>query len=220
MIRRSALTTEWLRTGPDHAAARLVLAHGAGAGMESRFLTALADLLGARGLATWRFEFAYMAARRRGGPRRPPPRADRLTGEFAEAVGAAAGPTPLLIGGKSMGGRVASLAADELFRARAIQGLVAIGYPFHPPGRPGELRTAHLAALACPTLIVQGERDPFGSRPEVEALDLPAAIRIHWMADGDHDLAPRRARQRAPQAHLVEAADAIAQFALSLAKRS
>jgi predicted alpha/beta-hydrolase family hydrolase len=205
---------DWLRTGPDGAPVRLILAHGAGAGMESRFLATLADLLGAHGLATWRFEFAYMAARRQGGGRRPPPRAERLVGEFKDAVAAAGGATPLVIGGKSMGGRVASLVADELFRAGRIVGLFAVGYPFHPPGRPGELRTRHLVSLKCPMLIVQGERDPFGARPEVEALALPAAIRIHWMADGDHDLAPRGARRRAPQAHLAEAAQAIAEFAI------
>ena len=158
-------------TGPTDAAARFLCAHGAGAGMESPFLDKLLRACWpTRGIAILRFEFAYMAARRQGGSRKPPPKAERLMDEYRAAVAALPTGAPLLIGGKSMGGRVASLVADELTPQGRIAGLVCLGYPFHPPKKPEQLRTAHLAALACPALIVQGERDPFGTRAEVEAL--------------------------------------------------
>jgi uncharacterized protein len=183
--------------------------------MDSPFLENFAGLLAARGIATLRFEFAYMAARRQGGSRKPPPRAERLTDEYRAAVAALPNGAPLLIGGKSMGGRVASLVADELYAQERIAGLVCLGYPFHPPKKPDQLRTAHLAGLACPALIVQGERDPFGSRSEVEALGLSAAIRFHWVGDGDHDLGPRGGSGFTRKGNLAGAADAIAAFAVS-----
>jgi predicted alpha/beta-hydrolase family hydrolase len=200
--------------------AHLLLAHGAGAPMTSPFLTKMTGLLVERGLRVSRFEFSYMAARRQGGKRRPPPKAELLVGEYDKAV-AELSPhlvpgEKLLIGGKSMGGRVASLAADALFGAHRIAGLVCLGYPFHPPGKPEQLRTAHLQAITCPTLIVQGERDPFGSRAEVEALKLPAAIRFVWAGDGDHDLGPRGGSGFTRAGNLAAAADAIRDFAIAL----
>ncbi len=202
-----------LVTGPVQPLARFVCAHGAGAPMDSAFLNMMADLLAERGLATCRFEFAYMAARRRGGSRKPPPKAERLVDEYRAVVAALPGSPPLIIGGKSMGGRVASLVADELYSAGRIAGLVCLGYPFHPPNKPGQLRTAHLADLACPALIVQGERDPFGGRAEVEAYALPSSIRFHWASDGDHDLGPRGGSGFTRKGNLAAAADAVAGFA-------
>jgi predicted alpha/beta-hydrolase family hydrolase len=192
--------------------------------MHTSFLKIFAALLADRDIATLRFEFAYMAARRSGGARRPPPKAERLIDEYRAAVAAAlAGTGPgqsLVIGGKSMGGRVASLVADEQFAAGRIAGLVCLGYPFHPPGRPEQLRTAHLVSLACPALIVQGERDPFGSRAEVEALTdakaLSPAIRFHWAGDGDHDLGPRGGSGFTRKANLAAAADAVAAWCQTL----
>ena len=153
-----------------------------------------------------------MAARREGGPRKPPPRAERLTDEYRAAVAAVPHGAPLIIGGKSMGGRVASLVADDLFAAGRIAGLACLGYPFHPPNKPEQLRTAHLQALACPALIVQGERDPFGTRAEVEAFSLSSAIRWHWASDGDHDLGPRGASGFTRKGNLAAAADAMARI--------
>ncbi len=206
-----------LITGPAKPIARFLCAHGAGAGMETPFLRAVADLLAERGIAVCRFEFAYMAARRRGGARKPPPRAERLVDEYRAAVAGQPAGVPLIIGGKSMGGRVASLLADELFKGGAIAGLACLGYPFHPPGRPDQLRTAHLATLSCPALIVQGERDPFGSRAEVGGYALSPAIRFHWAGDGDHDLGPRGGSGFTRKGNLAAAADAVAAFARSLA---
>src|SRR6185295_10602848 len=155
------MSPEMLTTGHPQASARFLCAHGAGAAMTSPFLEAIAKLLVERGIATSRFEFAYMSARRQGGGRKPPPRAERLMEEYRAAVAAMPKGPPLLIGGKSMGGRVASLVADELHATGRIAGLVCLGYPFHPPNKPEQLRTAHLMDLRCPALIVQGDRDPF-----------------------------------------------------------
>src|SRR5262249_39369589 len=132
----AAMGGGFLQTGQADAGVRFLCAHGAGAGMATPFLEAFATLLAERANATLRFEFAYMAARRSGGSRKPPPKAERLTGEYRAAVAAADPGAPLLIGGKSMGGRVASLVADELYAAGRIVGLVCLGYPFHPPQRP------------------------------------------------------------------------------------
>jgi predicted alpha/beta-hydrolase family hydrolase len=181
--------------------------------MTSPFLETIAKLLSDRGIATSRFEFAYMAVRRQGGGRKPPPRAERLMDEYRAAVAALPAGPLLLIGGKSMGGRVASLVADELHAAGRIAGLVCLGYPFHPPQKPEQLRTAHLERLACPALIVQGERDPFGGRAEVEGYKLSPAIRIHWVGDGDHDLGPRGVSGFTRKGNLAAAADAIVAFA-------
>jgi uncharacterized protein len=210
---------EFLASGPPSPSARFLCAHGAGAGMTTPFLAAIATALAERGIATLRFEFAYMAGRRAGGTRKPPPRAERLIDEYAAAVAALPKGLPILIGGKSMGGRVASLLADRLFAEGGIVGLVCLGYPFHPPNKPAQLRTAHLKDLACPTLIVQGERDPFGNRDEVEGYRLSGAIRFAWAADGDHDLGPRGASGHTRRGNLAAAADAIAAFANEIGQR-
>src|SRR3954464_12872427 len=172
--------------GDPAASTTFLMAHGAGAAMDSAGMNALVGPLVSRGIRVVRFEFGYMAARR-DGVRRPPPRADTLVPEYQEAVAAVreAGPVgSLLIGGKSMGGRVASMVADELADLGYIRGLVCLGYPFHPPEKPEQLRTAHLRELRVPTLICQGSRDPFGPRDEVADYELSPAIDVHWLEDG------------------------------------
>jgi predicted alpha/beta-hydrolase family hydrolase len=212
----------FLIDGPREAPATLLLAHGAGAAMDAAAMTAITAALAAAGLRVARFEFAYMAARREG-TRKPPPRAETLMPEYRAAVadlGAAIAGTgaavPLLIGGKSMGGRVASMVADDLLAAGAIAGLVVIGYPFHPPGRPEAPRIGHLASLATPALICQGTRDPFGTREDVAAYELSGAIRIVWLEDGDHDLKPRKGLSGfSATDHLARMAAEVAAFAAS-----
>lgn len=185
--------------------------------MDSPFLELFSKMLAERAIETIRFEFRYMAARRDGGKRKPPPKAETLMPEY-QALIAEIGPgLPLVIGGKSMGGRVASLVAAEAYKARQIKGLVCLGYPFHPPNKPESLRTQHLEALPCPALIVQGERDPFGPQAEVESFQLSKAIRFHWAPDGDHDLGPRGASGFTRKGNLASAADAVATFAIALA---
>lgn len=183
----------FLIDGPDDAPATVMLAHGAGAPMDSRAMTAAAEALAATGLRVARFEFPYMAARREGGSARPPPRAETLIPAYRAAVEALDAPAPLIIGGKSMGGRVASMAADDLRTEGRAAGLLCLGYPFHPPGRPEKLRTAHLSGLRTPALICQGTRDPFGTRDEVSGYALSPSIDLFWLEDGDHDLKPRKA---------------------------
>ena len=182
---------DFLFDGPEAAPTTVLLAHGASAPMDSASLTAMAHALAGAGLRVARFEFAYMAARR-SGARRPPPRAEAVVPEYRAAVAALGPRRRLVIGGKSMGGRVASHLVDELFDARTAAGLLCLGYPFHPPGKPEQLRTGHLERLAAPALIVQGTRDPFGTRAEVAAYTLSPAVTLIWLEDGDHDLKPRK----------------------------
>lgn len=209
--------TNWLTndaTGRTH----LILAHGAGAPMDSAFMTAVAEAIARSGdgVSVHRFEFAYMAGRRTGGPKRPPPRVDRLRDEYVDAIDALSSrlsrDAGIFIGGKSMGGRVASLVADDLFVAGRIKGLVCLGYPFHPQGKPETLRTEHLERLTCPALIVQGERDPFGSSEEVPTYRLSPLIRLHWLHDGDHDFGPRGRSGITRAANIAEAASAVVSF--------
>jgi len=201
--------------GISGAKARLILAHGAGAGITSSYMEAIAALLSERDIALTLFEFAYMASRRDGGAKRPPPKAEKLIPEFRDVVTAVARENPrqkLFIGGKSMGGRVASMLADELYQQNMIAGLVCLGYPFHAPGTPDKLRTEHLTKLRCPALIVQGERDPFGNRGEIEKIRLSKQIAFAWMSDGDHDFGPRGNSGFTRKGNLAAAADAVAAF--------
>lgn len=199
----------FLRTGPADAAARIVLAHGAGAPMDTPFMNGFAKAFSEHGFQTIRFEFAYMASRRTGEGRKPPPRAETVMSEYIEVVEQLKSDRPLFIGGKSMGGRVASMIAEDLFRAQKIAGLFCLGYPFHPPGRPEKLRTEHMKALTVPTLICQGTRDPFGTKEDVAGYSLSKKIRIHWLPDGDHDFRPQKGSGVTAKENQRSAADAI-----------
>ena len=198
--------TEFLFDGPKGAARTVALAHGAGAPMDSPFMVAFAEGLAARGHRVARFEFPYMAGRREG--RRRGPDSPRVLRETWLAVIETLGAPRLVIGGKSMGGRIASMVADEA----GVSGLLCLGYPFHPPGRPEKLRTEHLAALRTPTLIVQGVRDSLGNQAEVSGFALSPAIAIRWMADGDHGFKPRKASGRTETQNWEEAIAAAADF--------
>jgi predicted alpha/beta-hydrolase family hydrolase len=186
------MSERFLITGPADARSTLLLAHGSGAPMDSAAMTGASKALADAGFRVARFEFGYMAARRADGNRRPPPKAETLNPEFIAAVETLGASGPLIIGGKSMGGRVASMVADGLHAQGRIAGLLCLGYPFHPPEKPQQLRTAHLMNLRTPALICQGTRDPFGMRDEVETYGLPEHIDILWLEDGDHDLKPRK----------------------------
>lgn len=188
-----------------------MLAHGAGRGLDTPALEAITVGLVARDIRVVRFEFPYMVRRREDGTRRPPDRQPVLL-ETWRAVIDELGSDGLVIGGKSMGGRMASLVADEC----EVAGLVCLGYPFHPPANPEKTRTEHLAGLVTPTLVVQGERDRFGTPGEVAGYELSGSIRIHWMPDGDHDLVPRKRSGRTAEQNWAEAADAILGFFISI----
>ncbi len=186
------MATDFQRNGPDGARATILLAHGAGAPMDSASMTAAAEALAVEGLGVARFEFAYMARRRTEGGRWPPPWAAKLKPEYIDAVADLNAAGPLIIGGKSMGGRVASMVAEALFANDKIAGLLCLGYPFHPPAKPDQLRTKHLQKLQTPTLICQGSRDQFGGDGEVPGYDPSSGIEVFWLEDGDHDLKPRK----------------------------
>lgn len=204
----------FLFDGPDKADVTILLAHGAGAPMDSPSMTAAAKALAGAGFRVARFEFDYMAARRSGTSRPPPPRAEKLNPQYLAAIDALGAAGTLVIGGKSMGGRVASMVADGLFESGRISGLLCLGYPFHPPGKPEQLRTGHLADLKTPALIVQGTRDEFGTREEVPTYRLSPAIDILWLEDGDHDLKPRKTVSGFSAAdHLGTMAEAAAAWA-------
>ncbi|WP_370525747.1 alpha/beta family hydrolase [Synechococcus sp. CBW1004] len=218
--------------GPADAPATLLLAHGAGAPMDSPFMAAIATGLAERGWRVVRFEFPYMARARLTGRRAGPDRLPKLLEAFRQQVALEGNARPLILGGKSMGGRVASLLLDELASADTaasdhltghpigmdpitdspiagsliagsgiagsriadsrIAGGLCLGYPFHPPGRPEQLRTEHLQTLRTETLILQGERDPFGRREEVEGYALSPRVHIQWLPHGDHSFTPTR----------------------------
>ena len=204
----------WLWDRPlGETRATLILAHGAGAPMDSEFMQNMAQSLTERGVAVLRFEFAYMAARRLDGKKRPPNPQAKLLEQWREVYTQirqvrqqVAG--PLAIGGKSMGGRMASLLADEL----GADALVCLGYPFYAAGKPEKPRVAHLAELHTPTLIIQGERDALGDRQAVAGYALSEVIKLHWLTAGDHDLKPLKSSGFTHQQQLQTAADAIAQF--------
>lgn len=201
-----------LWNGPAKAALTVVLAHGAGAPMDTPFMTFFAEGLATKGFRVGRFEFPYMAARR-GGKRKPPDREPVLLETWRQVI--AGVKTPVVIGGKSMGGRMASLIADEVKAA----GLLCLGYPFvGMGGKENPKRTAHLAVLKTPTLICQGTRDPMGGRDFVTGLTLSRKIRIFWAEDGDHDLKPRKASGRTHDQNLAAALDAAGQFLEPLAR--
>lgn len=194
----------------DDAAGAIVLAHGAGAGQKHPFMVRAARALAARGLSAATFDFPYMTA-----GRKVPDRAPVLEDAWraaADAAHAQFGTLPLFIGGKSMGGRIASQAAAQ-GGLGAIAGLVFLGYPLHPPGNPERRRDAHLPQIAEPMLFVQGSRDAFGTADEIRAL-LPRLQRaaLHEVAEGDHSFTvPKRAG--AQDAVLTSVFDAVARWA-------
>jgi predicted alpha/beta-hydrolase family hydrolase len=187
--------------------ATLVLATGAGGPMRSAFLKFFAEQLAASGIRVVRFEFPYMRARRR-----TPDPPDVLKAAWRAVIDSLGGGPQLVIGGKSMGGRIASMIADEC----GARGLVCLGYPFHPPGKPQQLRTAHLADLRTPALIVQGERDTFGTREDVAGYTLSKSIRVEWIPAGDHSFKPPKSSGRTEQENLALAVSLVSNFILHL----
>jgi uncharacterized protein len=189
----------------------LVLAHGAGAGERHPFMVTVAHGLAERGIDVTTFDFPYMREKRR-----VPDKAPVLEAAFREAVAearAAAGLAHrLFIGGKSMGGRMAThLAAQGL---DGLHGVVALGYPLHPPGKPEQLRITHLPAIRVPVLIVQGERDAFGTPAELKPVidDMKARVTLHAVAQGDHSLAVPKAAGVAQKNVYATVLDTIASW--------
>jgi len=202
-------TANLLVDGDEDAVRTLILAHGAGQGPRSPFMDGISSRLAAAGLRVVRFSFPYMARIEDDGRRRPPDREPALCDAWRRVIAGVRVPAgELVIGGKSMGGRIASLVADEA----GVAGLVCLGCPFHPPGHPDRLKTEHLARLRTPALICQGERDPFGRREEVAGYDLSPSIEIAWIGDGEHSFKPRQQSGRTAEQNLDQAAAAVVGF--------
>ena len=208
--------TDFLWTRPETPpVATLLLAHGAGAAMDSAFMNKLAAALSSQGIAAARFEFADMAGRRTGGPKKPPPRADKLIAEFQTELQSALSQSdgPLLIGGKSMGGRVAAMLAGGGSLPGRAKGVACFGYPFHPTGKAdAEWRLQPLQDAKRPVLVLQGDRDPFGSKAELDEVTLPAHVSLTYLEDGNHDFGPRGKSPATLDGNIKLAAEAVRAF--------
>ncbi|MEE2866711.1 MAG: alpha/beta family hydrolase [Pseudomonadota bacterium] len=208
--------TDFLWNRPETPpVATLLLAHGAGAAMDSTFMNKLAAALASQGIAAARFEFAYMAGRRTGGPKKPPPRADKLIAEFQTALQSVLSQSdgPLLIGGKSMGGRVAAMLAGVGSLPGRAKGVACFGYPFHPTGKAdAEWRLQPLQDAKRPVLVLQGDRDPFGSKAELDEVTLPAHVGLTYLEDGNHDFGPRGKSPATLDGNIKLAAEAVRAF--------
>ena len=172
----------------------------------------IAEGLAEKGITVVRFNFPYMVQMAATGKRRPPDRQEKLLACYRQVVEQVrdelGSKRKLYIGGKSMGGRMASLIADEI----GVYGLVCLGYPFHPPGKPERLRTEHLLSLNTSALFCQGERDPFGRREEVESYDLSGSIKLYWLLDGEHSFKPRKSSGRTESENLSDCIHTVAAF--------
>jgi uncharacterized protein len=200
--------TEFLIDGPKTASKSFLFAHGAGAAMDSTFMQRVAEGVAASGIRVIRFEFPYMQRRRETGKRGAPDPPRVLMQSYHDAIDQAGGGSKLVIGGKSLGGRIASMVADEA----KVLGIVCLGYPFHPPGQPEKTRTKHLENLRTPALILQGARDSFGLPEDVAGYKLSPAIRIEWLEDGDHSFKPRVRSGRSETDNLSAAIKLVAGF--------
>jgi predicted alpha/beta-hydrolase family hydrolase len=187
----------------------LVLAPGAGSGMDSPFMEEVARALTADSLRVVRFDFPYMQKTGKTGRWNARPDAPEVLEQtWLEVIAQLGEPSRLVIGGKSMGGRIASMVADRA----GVRGLVCLGYPFHPVGRPKVLRVAHLKELKTPALILQGERDSFGNREEIAGYSLSPSIRLVYLPDGDHSFKPRKSSGRSYEENLAQAVQEIVKF--------
>lgn len=195
------------------AAAGLVLAHGAGGGQTSAFVVRAGNELAARGITIATFDFPYITAGR-SAPDKPAVLEAHWRAVIDEARGHSAfARLPLFIGGKSMGGRIASQVAAA--GVDGVAGLIFFGYPLHPPGRPQQRRDAHLPDIRLPMLFIQGTRDEFGTSAEIRDLlpRLDTRTQLVEIADGDHSFKTRaKVTGKKPDAALVDVFDAAATF--------
>lgn len=172
--------------GPENGPL-FVFAHGAGAPMEHEFMSSVAKGLAENGIRVVRFNFPYMVKRAEDGKKRPPDRAPKLLEAYSELI-ESLGDVPMVIGGKSMGGRMASLMTEH----PKVKAVACLGFPFHPPGKPEKFKGEHLQTVSKPTLILQGERDTFGTQSECQQFDFSPMVRLAFLPDGDHSFKPRK----------------------------
>lgn len=197
----------WLIDGEEHSQYTFVFAHGAGAGMDHEFMQSVAKGLVFKGIRVIRFNFPYMIKRAEGGKRRPPDRAPKLLEAYQEVI-EQVDAEKLVIGGKSMGGRMAS----HLSEHEKVAGVACLGFPFHPPGKPDKYKGEHLAELSKACLILQGERDTFGKREEFPAFDLSDSVSVEFIPDGDHSFKPRKSSGHTEQQNIALAVEKLAKF--------
>ncbi|MFM4917522.1 alpha/beta fold hydrolase [Aeromonas dhakensis] len=209
---------EVIREGAVDAPVRILLAHGAGAGMEHAFLAELSRLLAGPDIEVVRFNFPYMSKRALDGKRRPPDRQPVLLDHWRQMIKAFAHPRLFLVG-KSMGGRMAAELYQESEDEMNAAGLLILGYPFHPPGKPDRWRGEVLKQIKTPTLLLQGERDTFGTRAELTDFPFSSAVSVHWLTDGDHGFKPRKSSGASEQGNLCQAAERIKDFIATIPAR-
>ncbi|HCE4764298.1 alpha/beta fold hydrolase [Vibrio parahaemolyticus] len=201
--------SQWIVEGPENGPL-FVFAHGAGAGMEHDFMTAVAKGLVEQGIRVVRFNFPYMVKRSEDGKKRPPDRAPKLLEAYSEVIAHFAS-SPVVIGGKSMGGRMASLLAEH----ELVAGIACLGFPFHPPGKPEKFKGDHLASIDKPTLILQGERDTFGKREEFDEFDefvFSQQVKVSFLPDGDHSFKPRKSSGHTAADNIALAVEQLSAF--------
>ena len=190
--------------GPEDARLMVVLAHGAGAGMDSDFMREMAHALGADGFRVCRFNFVYSEF-----DKRAPDRQNVLEETYSAVVESLRDRADtLVVGGKSLGGRIASMIAAQ---GAPVDGLVLLGYPLHPPGRPERIRKDHLPKIQVPMLFVEGTRDPFCPLPTLEEVraKLTAPNEVYVIDDGDHSFKVRKSSGRSTADAWAEAARAV-----------
>lgn len=193
-----------------------LFAHGAGADCHSNFMSTIALGLAEQGICVLRFNFDYMQQRIETGSRRPPERAPKLIQQFEDKIKqiSAKDKRSIVIGGKSMGGRMASLVASMCLESELpeIKGVACLGFPFHPAGKLDKLRIDHFPLIKQKQLIIQGTRDKLGNIDEVKSYQLPEEIEWLWLEDGDHDLKPRVKSGFTHEQHLQQAIQRLASF--------
>lgn len=197
----------WLIDGEEHSQYTFVFAHGAGAGMDHEFMQSVAKGLAFKGIRVIRFNFPYMIKRAEDGKRRPPDRAPKLLEAYQEVI-EQIDAQQLVLGGKSMGGRMAS----HLSEHEKVAGVACLGFPFHPPGKPDKYKGEHLADLSKVCLILQGERDTFGKREEFPAFNLSDSVSVEFIPDGDHSFKPRKSSGHTEQQNIALAVEKLAKF--------
>ncbi|TXM09080.1 alpha/beta fold hydrolase [Vibrio parahaemolyticus] len=198
--------SQWIVEGPENGPL-FVFAHGAGAGMEHDFMTAVAKGLVEQGIRVVRFNFPYMVKRSEDGKKRPPDRAPKLLEAYSKVIAHFAS-SPVVIGGKSMGGRMASLLAEHVL----VAGIACLGFPFHPPGKPEKFKGDHLASIDKPTLILQGERDTFGKREEFDEFVFSQQVKVSFFPDGDHSFKPRKSSGHTEAGNIALAVEQLSAF--------
>lgn len=198
--------SQWIVEGPE-SGPLFIFAHGAGAGMEHDFMVAVAKGLVEQGIRVVRFNFPYMIKRAEDGKKRPPDRAPKLLEAYEEVI-AYFTSQPIVIGGKSMGGRMSSLLAEN----ELVAGIACLGFPFHPPGKPEKFKGDHLANIEKPTLILQGERDTFGKREEFDDFVLSSQVKVSFLPDGDHSFKPRKSSGHTEAGNIELAVEQLAAF--------